>query len=392
MVILFLAWPIIPAAAQSPFEAPPKPFPSTVSPPKDVQGLIYRTITFPSAIQSAEPKNNTVNAILIEPKDIVGRPPVVIMLHGLGVVNHDVERRIAYRMARNGIASLLVTLPYHIERTPEGKQSGTMMLRTDVASIRMNIIQTVSDVRRAIDWLDTTELVDAKKVGVLGVSLGAILACVAASIDPRIEYSALLLAGGDLAHIIWSSSLTIPLRDDLRKNGWTEVRLRQAIQDVDPLPYATPQQGLNTFLVGALFDTIIPEQDTEKLHKALGSPPMLWLETNHYGSALVEQRVFRLAADFFEARFSGRDWIPPASIHAPTIRLGLTLDSGEKLQIAAALDLWRSNRQGEFFAAGLLSPRGLALFTGWRGPLGVAAGLIAYPKRTVPGILWHFIL
>jgi hypothetical protein len=377
---------------QQTFPPPPPGFEYELGAPSIYRGSEARHLTFPSAYRTEWEANNTVHGLLMVPTDAGGEMPLVILLHGLGVRDHVLEESIAHRLNDKGIAALVVSLPYHIERTPEGYRSGALTLTPDPDSWRATFRQAVSDVRRAVDWAEEQASIDSGKIGVLGVSLGAIIASIDASVEPRIRYAALLLGGGDVAHIIWHSSITITTRDALRRRGWTEDSLRQELADVEPLNYVTAELGERTFLIGALFDTVVPAADTAKLHQTLGSPPMLWLETNHYGAILVQRRVFGLVAEFFEKRFAGEEFVPPSSIHAPTIRIGLTLDAERGVQVAAGVDLWRSNRKGEFYASGMLSTRGLSLFAGWRGPLGFSPGVFALPDRTVFGLLWHFIL
>ncbi len=318
--------------------------------------------------------------------------PTVILLHGLGVADHFLEERIARRLNDRGMAALLVTLPYHIERSPAGYRSGALALRPDVDAFEAMVQQSVSDLRRAIDWAESQSFIDSSRLGVLGVSLGAIIASLGMAAEPRLRFGVFLLGGGDVAHILWNSSLSISVREVLRRNGWTEERLRTRLRAVEPLTYASEEMGERVLLVGAMFDTVVPASDTEKLHKALGNPPMLWLETGHYGAVFVERRLLRVVADFFAARFAGQAYIPPTSIGAPTVRIGLVLDQESGLQVAAGLDFWRSNSRGDFYASGLLTTRGPVLFAGWRGPLGFSVGAVAHPKRTVPGMLWHFVL
>ncbi|MEP0765347.1 MAG: alpha/beta hydrolase family protein [Fimbriimonadia bacterium] len=369
------------------FPPPPKEFAVQIA-----EKAGFLDVSFPSAHRTEWPENNVVRARLIRPAGVEEPMPIVILLHGLGVADHFLEERIAKRLNDRGIAALLVTLPYHIERSPPGYRSGALALRPDVDAFEEMVRQSVSDLRRAVDWAESQRFVDADRIGVLGVSLGAIIASLGMAAEPRLRFGVFLLGGGDVAHILWNSSLTISVREVLRRNGWTEERLRARLKAVEPLSYANEEIGERVLLVGALFDTVVPATDTDKLHRALGSPPMLWLETGHYGAVFVERRLLRVVADFFAARFAGETYSPPTSIDAPTIRIGLMLDQESGLQVAAGLDLWRSNSRGDFYASGFLTTRGPVLFAGWKGPLGFSVGAVAHPKRTVPGVVWHFVL
>lgn len=348
-------------------------------------------LSFDSFIRSGVPENDRVKARLLLPPS-QGKVPLVILIHGLGVTDDSIERRLAQKLNSRGIAALIVQLPYHLSRTPKGYRSGALAIQPDVFRLKQTIRQAVTDLRSAVNWAESDARVDQDRIGVVGTSLGAIVASLGIAVEPRVKFAALILGGADMAHILWHSSLTISVREALRKQGFVEAGLRREIADIEPANYVSPALGPRVFLIGALFDNIVPEADTKKLHEALGKPPMLWLETGHYGAVFVENRVFRHVADFFDARFKGQEFVPPSSIHAPTVRVGLTAEPQNGVQVAASLDLWRNNRRGDLFVSALLSTRGPALFAGLRGPLGFSPGIIALPKRTVPALLWHFVL
>src|SRR5947208_3079116 len=63
--------------------------------------------------------------------------------------------------------------------------------------------QGICDVRRAAAWLAGRPEIDPARLGVTGISLGGIVASVAAAIDPTLNRAVFLLAGGDLARILW---------------------------------------------------------------------------------------------------------------------------------------------------------------------------------------------
>src|SRR5437773_1469191 len=79
----------------------------------------------------------------------------------------------------------------------ERKVAGRPMSTAFFSADKTPIYQTVVDLRRGVDYLETVPEVDAKRVGYYGVSMGGILGGIAAGLDSRFRAPALVVAGGD---------------------------------------------------------------------------------------------------------------------------------------------------------------------------------------------------
>jgi len=372
-------------------------FPSRFTAAVRHEGYLEYRLEFPSAFVSPYPANNTVYARWLAPeapfmKEGGSRYPAVILLHSLGIQQPELELSLARELVRHQIAVLLLTLPYHMERTPPGYDSGELILRGDVSLLRNALIQAVWDVRRAIDWLARQPEVDSTRVALVGISLGAIMGATALGVEPRLHSAVLILGGVDLAHIVWHSILAIRTRIRLREQGYTLQRLREAIADVEPMHRLTPALGEKTFVIGARFDIVVPTEDTEKLIRALGNPRVFWLNTGHFGGALVQRPLFRMVRRYLVARFAGE--APPAesSPLVPTVRIGAIYSYERDFRLAVGVDFWRSDKRGTLFVTGVLTPRGSSLFAGVRLRLGFSAGVEITARRTTGAIFWHFVL
>src|SRR4030095_16714972 len=88
-------------------------------------------------------------------------PPVILILPMLGG-KYPLERFFAKYFARHGLASVIVHRE-DTDGTPETADAVNTLFH-----------QTVLDNKRAIDWLQTRHEVDASRLGVFGVSMGAI--------------------------------------------------------------------------------------------------------------------------------------------------------------------------------------------------------------------------
>lgn len=131
-----------------------------------------------------------VIGILVKPQGSNGRLPVVIQLHGTGGRKESLLPRLKM-LADRGFMAIAVDGRYHGER--EGER-GT--LTSAYTSAIFNAYKTgrehpffydtVLDVMRLIDYLETRADVDASRIGLGGGSKGGIETYLAAAVDPRV--------------------------------------------------------------------------------------------------------------------------------------------------------------------------------------------------------------
>ncbi len=316
---------------------------------------------------------------------------MVVLLHYLGANNQKAETSLANDLARLGMGSVLVALPYHLGRTPPGYRSGELAIQPDPDALVESMTQAVLDVRRAVDWIASRPEFDSTKIGLAGTSLGSIISTLVYAIEPRISASAFVLGGIDLAHILWHSSRVVKQRDRLRRLGFTESKLREAIAEVEPSRYLNPADSRPTFLVTAKFDTVVPPTDAQKLAESLANEKILRLNTGHYGGVFIQQRVQRLVARFFEETFAGKPFEPPKSVYAPTVRLGGISSTDSLVQLGVGFDLWRSSND-RFVSTLFATPRGPQLFFGGRVDQSISVGLFAGPRKVSLGVVWSRVL
>ena len=92
----------------------------------------------------------------------------------------------------------------------------------------------------------------------------------------------------------------------LRGEGVTREEAARRLAGVEPAAYAGCIAPRPVLMVNATDDLIVPRSSAEAMARALGDPPQLWLPTNHFGIALLPDRLYRLAGDFLGAELNGR--------------------------------------------------------------------------------------
>ena len=203
---------------------------------------VYR-LTYASPVHSPTPQNNKIAAEYYLPKGLgpgSARRPAVICLHFLGG-GEELVRLQCIALVQRGIPSLSFKLPYYGER---GLPGGRSALIAQPKLFATAVQQAMADVRRTVDVLASRPEID--RIGVMGTSLGAIIAASAAGQEPRIARAALLLGGGDLLSIVHQARETQELSNAMfRLAPGDRALVEQTIRQADPLQHArrTPAKG-----------------------------------------------------------------------------------------------------------------------------------------------------
>jgi len=282
------------------FRLGPAVFAWETEPRLDAPGYSVLSVRFPSPVVTPDAENNTVHAEYFRPKGSGADRPrsAVVVLHILGA-DFALSRYIAARLADRGVAALFVKLPYYGERRPRG--ADRRFLSSDIERSTLSMRQGVCDVRRAAAWLAARPEIDARKLGVTGVSLGGIVASVAAAVDPTLDRAAFVLAGGDLAHILWDTAEGKKYRAAWIESGRTFADLKVMTDPFDPLTYAPRLVGKRVLMIAGNVDEVIPPASARALWEAAGRPPITWYDCGHYSAAGYLLPAVRQTVEFFAA-------------------------------------------------------------------------------------------
>ena len=257
--------------------------------------LTVERLLFPSPRPSGVPENDRVPLTLYRPNR--GNGAAALILPIWKGKDDLIEETLARRLAEEGFLAAVMPLAYQFERAPAGIRSGDWTLSADLPRTRAALSQSVEDARRAADLLLRE---GATKLGVLGISLGGHVASAVYSTDPRFGAGAFLLAGGDVAGTIWRASReTAAIKAALVSAGVTRESLGETLRPLDPATYATPARREGAFLVGGLFDRIVPPESVEALWSAYGEPRLRWIPANHYSGILFLPGLLGDVADHF---------------------------------------------------------------------------------------------
>lgn len=152
---------------------------------------------FEIAFSYAADAQHRVPAILIRPKATRygTKTPVVINLHGTGG-NKEGQRALLLELARAGFIGVAIDGRYHGERAKAGKaaksaeyiEAALRAYRTPGKEYPF-FFDTAWDVMRLIDYLETRDDIDPRRIGLWGFSKGGIETYLTAAADPRVAAS-----------------------------------------------------------------------------------------------------------------------------------------------------------------------------------------------------------
>jgi dienelactone hydrolase len=207
------------------------------------------------------------------------------MLHG--VLGHKTSfnqvKRAAF-FASEGYACLRIDGQYRGEREVslgEGKGVQTQYAYRN----RDAMIQTAVDLMRAVDYLDTRDDIDMKKLGFAGFSMGGAIGAMFCAHEFRVKAVLLAITGGDYEKF----------RNAAGDEGAAE-RMRHAYRITDPILYASKISPRPLLMINAANDEIVPRVATEALFAAAREPKrIIWYDCGHAdlpNEYLAEMKMF----------------------------------------------------------------------------------------------------
>jgi len=245
-------------------------------------GVEVLTVRFPSPVVTDCVENNTVHCEYYRPVGKGPFPGVVVLDITAG--DQSVSRMIATHLASHGISALFMQMPYYGPRRPPG--SKVKMISANYKSSIDNIRQAVLDVRQSSAWLESRPEIDAKRLGVLGTSLGSFIGSLAAEMEPRLSRVAILLGGGGLVDAYYDDPRGDPYRKTWELLGGNKEKLKKLIAPVDPLTCAATLRERKVLMIDAKRDEIVFPKMAEAMWKATGEQKIVWYDCTHYGAAL----------------------------------------------------------------------------------------------------------
>lgn len=179
----------------------------------------------------------------------------------------------ALEFSLKGVVCLLVDAPF-IRSAPVQTPLFTFTERD-----RDAIVQCVTDLRRGIDLLLARGDVDAKRIGFVGHSYGAIVGGVLAGVEKRVRAFALAGGAAKLTSLLYTSQEAGA--DELRRQGRFQAYL-QMMTAIDPDEYVKRAAPAALLFQSARRDEFVPREEASLFYQAASDPKELkWYDAGH---------------------------------------------------------------------------------------------------------------
>jgi pimeloyl-ACP methyl ester carboxylesterase len=222
------------------------------------------------------------------------RTPVVVLLP---IFNGQlsITRYFARYFAHQGWAAVVVVR----ERDPLAE------MFDPEAAIRANL----TEYSRVLDWVEQQSELDPGRIGVFGISLGAMDAVMLTALDDRVDALVAAMAGGNLASVMMSTNYRRIVRrvhgmlsdSGMSREGFAASLARQIV--TDPLALAPYVDAERVLMIMTRTDAIVPFESQEALRESMGAPETLYLPTGHRSSIVYFPKVRSSAFEFFARQF-----------------------------------------------------------------------------------------
>ncbi len=255
--------PPSPASSQEPELTPEDPFAYDTSKPfneKEISseetenGVKVREMSYDAYDRTIVP-SGAIKYYLVEPKG-EGPFPFVLYFHWLGSPNGNKKEFLdeAVAMAEKGVGGLLIDGFFPWKGLPTG----------DTEKDMARIVCQVTELRRAIDYIESLTLADAKRIGYVGHDYGAMFGAVLSGADRRISSYVLIAGMGDFSH--WFLLYWVHLPIDERQ------AYIDAISRLDPIKYAAKAAPAELFFQFAESDAFITKDTADTFYEAASEP------------------------------------------------------------------------------------------------------------------------
>lgn len=166
--------------------------PKTIDEPRTAAGLVTEHLSIATE-RKADGSIERMPLLIVRPEKATGQLPVVVVLHGTGG-NKESYRGFCGELAKRGLVAVAIDARYHGERIPGGAHGNKEYVAAITRAWRAKpgepqehpfYFDTCWDLWRLVDYLQTRDDIDPHRIGMYGVSMGAIEIWLAASVDER---------------------------------------------------------------------------------------------------------------------------------------------------------------------------------------------------------------
>lgn len=155
------------------------------------------------------------------------------------------------------------------------------------------VMDTVISIRQLVDWVEQQGEIDTDQIGLVGFSMGAIVAAIALGVDDRLNTGVLMMGAAQPGHIFATcNGYPGEVRKSIMKRfGWTQARYEGFFDDLfrngKPVAYTRRYNPERLLILDGAFDGCMSRQARRALWEATGKPERVTFLAEHKWSFLA---------------------------------------------------------------------------------------------------------
>lgn len=236
--------------------------------PLDVQaaGVEDRTGATVHDISYAGFASSRVRAYLVRPPGAEPWAGLIFVHPGLGDRTNFLDESV--ELARAGALSLVVEAPW-----AQGLAWGETL--ADPEYTQQEYVRIARDLRRAIDLVLAQPGIDARRIGYVGHSFGALFGGLLAGVERRVKAYVLMAGVGSFTDV---ALVNMP-----GLQGEALEARRRLMDPIDPIHYVPRAAPAALFYQFSLRDNFFPREKFVQFYEAGSQPKLIrWYDADHY--------------------------------------------------------------------------------------------------------------
>jgi uncharacterized protein len=222
-----------------------------------------------STISFGSPGGGSVTGLLFDPVTRSSLRPGIVLMHGMPGTARGMATY-AQLLAEQGAVVIAIDAPF-------ARRAGEPVRLS--AGDRVEQIQLMKDLQRAVDVLRARVNVDDERIAYVGISYGGAMGALFVGIERRIKAAALVVGDGGLV-----SHFTGP-EDFAFMAGLscaTRVDWFRAMAPIEPIRFVAHASPTALLLQSGRLDELVPMADADDLHAAAPQPKTIrWYAAGH---------------------------------------------------------------------------------------------------------------
>jgi len=227
---------------------------------------------FPSPVETRFPENNTVHALLYRLRRGKKDRPIVVMINGLHVDTNFYFDWWCWRFAALGLDSVIITMPYSIDRVPEGSYSGQYIMTPNTMWTMLAIRQSFLDLNLLVNRLKDDGY---GKVGTFGASYGALMSGIYVCQAQNADFAILGMPPVDFIEVIERWDFSDELREREEAGETTMLTDKRLPPIISMYEMDLKVNRGKVFIARGVYDHLVSPESIDRTAARWGGLPWL---------------------------------------------------------------------------------------------------------------------